>query len=95
MAITISQTGTLKLNVDGLGRIRGGGGAIALSASGGTAPYTFTIVAGSLPPGCTLSPDGSIKAQSLHRGTALIRVRAVDSGSPPNFIDSDQSVVIS
>lgn len=95
MALTISQTGTLALHADGLGRIRGGGGGISLSASGGTGPYTFGIVAGSLPPGCTLSSDGQIKAQALHRGTALVRVRAVDSASPPNFVDSDQTVVIS
>src|SRR3546814_14066296 len=32
----------------------------ALSASGGTAPYTFAVTAGSLPAGLNLAADGSL-----------------------------------
>src|SRR6266511_3008683 len=31
-----------------------------VSATGGTAPYTYSVVAGTLPKGLTLSPDGSL-----------------------------------
>ncbi|MBV8080273.1 MAG: VCBS repeat-containing protein [Actinobacteria bacterium] len=34
--------------------------AASVSATGGMLPYTFTVTSGSLPPGLTLDPDGSI-----------------------------------
>ena len=96
MALSISQSGSLTLTVDGNSRISGAtGGAIIFSASGGTAPYRFEIVAGSLAPGMVMDSAGYIKGQALQRGAALVRVRATDSASPPNFTDSDQTLVVS
>ncbi|MFI5283538.1 MAG: hypothetical protein ACHQ0J_10500 [Candidatus Dormibacterales bacterium] len=96
MALTISQSGGFTLKTDGLGRVRGGsGGHVVFSASGGTAPYTFALVAGALPPGCSLTTDGVIRSVGTARGAALVRIRAVDSATPPAFVDSDQTVTIS
>ena len=51
----------------------------ALTASGGTAPYTFTLIAGSLPSGFSLSPSGLISGTTFTPGTFTFTVRATDS----------------
>lgn len=52
-----------------------------LSASGGTAPYTFTLTGGSLPAGLTLSLSGVISGtpRTGTAGTYTISVRGADS----------------
>lgn len=40
----------------------------ALTATGGTAPYTFTVLAGALPRPLTLSPTGVISGAPFHAG---------------------------
>src|SRR5690348_3542011 len=42
--------------------------AVSLGASSGTAPYTWGIGSGSLPPGLTLSTDGTISGTSTTAG---------------------------
>ena len=49
-----------------------------LTASGGTGPYTFAIVAGSLPPGLTLNPTTGV-ISGTGGGTATFTVQATDS----------------
>jgi uncharacterized protein YhjY with autotransporter beta-barrel domain len=48
-----------------------------LAASGGTAPYTFSVIAGQLPAGLALQPNGAISgvptAAANHRFTVLAR----------------------
>jgi len=55
-----------------------------LSASGGIAPYGFTLVAGRLPDGITLSPTGDLSGTSTEAGSFSFTVRVEDStsGSP-------------
>ncbi len=48
-------------------------------ATGGTAPYTFTIVSGSLPPGLTLSPSGAISGVPTVAGVYSPTIRALDA----------------
>src|SRR5262252_3515561 len=48
----------------------------ALTASGGTAPYTFSIFTGSLPAGLTLSGDGIVSGTPTLAGTSTFTVRA-------------------
>ena len=48
-------------------------------ASGGVAPYTFSVVAGALPPGLTLSPEGTLSGTPSGAGTFNFTVRAIDS----------------
>ncbi|MGH9803316.1 MAG: putative Ig domain-containing protein, partial [Blastocatellia bacterium] len=50
-----------------------------LMASGGTFPYTFTISAGSLPNGMTLSATGMLEGTPTAFGTFPFTVRATDS----------------
>ncbi|HEV8232242.1 MAG TPA: putative Ig domain-containing protein, partial [Thermoanaerobaculia bacterium] len=49
-----------------------------ISASGGTAPYSFSLTSGSLPPGLSLS-GGVISGTPTAAGTYTFRIRAVDS----------------
>jgi len=51
----------------------------ALSASGGTAPYTWSITAGTLPSGLTLSPAGSITGTPTVSGSYVVFVQVTDS----------------
>jgi hypothetical protein len=48
-------------------------------ASGGTAPYTFAITAGTLPAGLTLAADGTLGGTPASVGTFTFTVRATDS----------------
>ncbi|MCS6885311.1 MAG: putative Ig domain-containing protein, partial [Blastocatellia bacterium] len=49
-----------------------------LTASGGTAPYTFTLSSGSLPPGISLSPSGTISGIATAAGSYTFTVTATD-----------------
>ena len=50
-----------------------------LSASGGTGPYTFSLLSGALPAGLTLSSAGVISGTPTAGGTAVFTVQALDS----------------
>lgn len=52
-----------------------------LSTTGGTAPYTYDVVDGSLPPGLTLSPSGLISGTPTAISIFPFRVRARDDAS--------------
>jgi uncharacterized protein YhjY with autotransporter beta-barrel domain len=52
-----------------------------LTATGGTAPYSFAITAGSLPSGISLSPAGVLSGTSTVSGTFNFTVSATDSSS--------------
>lgn len=52
---------------------------VQLTASGGTAPYTFSIIVGSLPPGFTLSSSGSLSGTPTSAGVTTFTVQAIDS----------------
>jgi large repetitive protein len=51
----------------------------SLAASGGTPPYTFTVSAGSLPPGLTMNPGGQISGTPTAAGNSSFTVRAADN----------------
>ncbi|HUG44738.1 MAG TPA: ice-binding family protein, partial [Acidobacteriota bacterium] len=50
-----------------------------IAASGGTAPHTFSIISGSLPPGLALSSGGVISGTPTTAGSFTFTVRATDS----------------
>ena len=50
-----------------------------ISADGGTAPYTFAVVAGALPAGLSLAPDGILAGTPTSAGSYSFTVRATDS----------------
>lgn len=51
----------------------------ALTATGGTGGFTWTLVGGALPAGLTLAPGGAISGTPTTAGVALFTVRATDS----------------
>ena len=54
-----------------------------LAATGGTTPYTWSILSGSLPPGLALNAStGVISGKSTTIGTYAFTVRVADSQSP-------------
>ncbi|MFN3747579.1 MAG: putative Ig domain-containing protein [Sphingorhabdus sp.] len=60
----------------------------ALTASGGLAPYTFTLQSGVLPPGLSLSSGGVLSGTPTQRGAYSFSVRATDSTTPTaQFVD--------
>ena len=54
-----------------------------LQASGGVAPYTWSIGSGSLPPGLSLSSGGVISGVPTQTGTSTFVINAVDSSTQP------------
>ena len=52
-----------------------------LTASGGTAPYTFAVTAGSLPAGLSLSPAGALTGTPTTPGAFSFTVTATDSAA--------------
>ncbi len=56
-----------------------------LYAAGGVGPYTWSVIAGSLPPGLTLQSDGELSGEPVASGSFSLTVEATDSTSPtPN-----------
>ncbi len=54
----------------------------SLQAGGGTAPYTWTIISGSLPAGLTLTANGVVAGTPTVAGTGNFTASVSDSGSP-------------
>ncbi len=52
-----------------------------VTASGGTAPYSYAVTGGTLPSGITLSPTGVLSGTSTVAGTFNFTVSATDSSS--------------
>ncbi len=50
-----------------------------LTASGGSAPYTWAIVSGSLPPGMSLSTGGILSGTPTTRGQFVVTIQVTDS----------------
>jgi len=53
--------------------------AASLSASGGSPPFSFAVVSGTLPDGLSLSPAGDLTGTPTTEGSAVITVRATDA----------------
>nr|WP_260178781.1 putative Ig domain-containing protein [Xanthomonas cannabis] len=63
------------------GATRGTAYSQALSASGGTAPYTYAIASGVLPTGLTLASNGTLSGTATVEGTFNFTVQATDANS--------------
>jgi hypothetical protein len=57
-----------------------------LTATGGTGPYVFTVVAGALPPGLSLSSAGLLLGSPTALGTSTFTVQATDGTGCPGVI---------
>ena len=52
-----------------------------LTASGGTAPYAWSLASGQIPPGLTLLDNGVVQGTPTNGGTFSFTVRVTDAGS--------------
>ncbi len=68
--------------------------ATTLSATGGTAPYSWTVTAGTLPAGLTLSTTGILSGTPTAAGTSMFTVQAMDSASTPQTATAPLTLVI-
>lgn len=84
---TAQQTFQLTVNAPGIalapatlpqGKVAVAYASTSLSASGGTAPYTYAVTAGALPGGLTLSPAGVISGTPTAAGPFNVTVTATD-----------------
>ncbi|HEY0232138.1 MAG TPA: ice-binding family protein [Dokdonella sp.] len=66
--------------------------AQTLTASGGTAPYSFSVIAGALPAGLSLSAGGVISGTPTGTGSFTFTIRATDSAGC--FGDQEYTLVI-
>ena len=53
--------------------------SVLISATGGTAPYTFAVTAGSLPPGLVLTSGGLLSGTPTTPGTSIFTITATDA----------------
>ncbi len=71
---------------------------LIFAASGGTSPYSYSISAGSLPPGLTLLATGAVRGTPTAAGTFSFSVRATDNtpaaSGGPFTVTQNYSVVI-
>ncbi len=94
--LSIVVTSPLVLSTTSLpGGVQGAPYSFALSASGGTTPYTFTVVAGALPTGLTLSASGVLSGTPLVTGTTTFQVRVRDSSAPAQNVFRTFTLTIS
>jgi len=59
--------------------VRGRSYNTLLTASGASAPYTFRVVAGVLPSGLKLDPNGRLHGVPAHAGRFAATVQATDA----------------
>ncbi len=56
-----------------------------LQAQGGIPPYTWTLISGSLPPGVTLSEDGTVSGTPTEKGVFSFSVKAKDTKNATGY----------
>ncbi len=66
--------------------LRGVSYSLALSASGGTPPYSFQFVQGSLPPAGLSIASGALSGTPIYAGVFGIGITVTDSAATPNTV---------
>src|SRR5207302_1938687 len=67
----------------------------SVAASGGAAPYAWSVSAGSLPPGLALNGStGAVTGTPSAAGTFNFTVQATDAGNPARTATKDLSVTV-
>jgi uncharacterized repeat protein (TIGR03803 family) len=84
LSISISSSGaSLKITTASLPNgIVGTAYSTTLTASGGTTPYSWTLVSGALPAGLSLSVGGTISGTPTSAGPSNFTVQVTDSSNP-------------
>ena len=57
-----------------------------ITASGGTGPYVFTVLSGTLPAGLTLSAGGLLSGTPTSSGSSTVAIQATDAGGCPALV---------
>ncbi len=65
-----------------------------ISASGGTAPYSYAVTAGALPAGLTLASDGTLSGTPTAGGTFNLTVTATDSSGGAGPYNASQAYTL-
>jgi hypothetical protein len=65
-----------------------------LAAANGTGAITWTVSAGALPPGITLSPSGVLTGPATTDGTYSFTVQASDSSTPPQVVTASEQIQV-
>lgn len=78
-----------------LGATQGVSYSSTLPATGGTAPYTWTIVSGALPPGLALLPGGLVEGTPTASGTYQVILNVTDASSPVQAATSYVTIQVS
>ena len=66
----------------------------AFSASGGTAPYTFVVVNGELPPGITLSTAGQLNGVPSAGGIFTFTISVADAYAVPFSVEQPYTITV-
>jgi Putative Ig domain len=66
-----------------------------LTATGGTTPYSWTVVSGTLPAGLSLSQGGTISGTPTRAGQSSFTVQVTDSSSPVQKATTLSSISVS
>lgn len=69
--------------------------SVSLTASGGVAPYTWTLTSGSLPAGLTLSTSGLLAGTPTNQEAQTFTVQVSDSQTPASTASTPLSLTIS
>ena len=95
-SLTLSVVGSLRITTTALPQILTGQPYTqTLAATGGTAPYTWSVTPGGLPDGLTLNPaTGVISGIPVSTGTAQLTVSVADSGPPPQTASLTTKLVV-
>ena len=56
-------------------------GAVSMTASGGVAPYKWSVSSGALPAGLNLGPDGSVAGMPTSAGSFTFTIQVADAGN--------------
>ncbi|MES2987141.1 MAG: putative Ig domain-containing protein [Pseudomonadota bacterium] len=65
-----------------------------LTTSGGTAPYAYTVSAGTLPNGLSLAPDGTLSGTPVAAGNASFTITAQDSSGAPGPYSTSRAYTV-
>lgn len=65
-----------------------------LAATGGTAPYSWSVSAGSLPAGLSLASNGTVSGTATASGTSTFTVEVTDSSTPTKTATAALSLVV-
>jgi hypothetical protein len=88
----LMQITTASLPIGTNGISYNGGAGFQLTGSGGSPPYTWTIINNALPPGLGLSTDGIISGTPVSAGTFDFTVQMTDIGA--RSVQQDLSITI-